>query len=131
MHNARFRFALFNFGKRSHYSVLSKLPRSQADMNSQPISVAPRRTYRGPDLGVLFPEEDMTGLGIGRVLLLLDVPGLPEVLLPDPRRRGSPPASFCPGASSPLKLGYIILRRTGRRSSLGTLCLFALQRLIK
>ena len=77
MFNVHHQFAVFEDGSynRIQYTLQDELPRRH-DQNYGSGSY--RRTYRGPHINMLFPQQDNTGISDHRVLLVLDVPGLPE-----------------------------------------------------
>lgn len=76
MFNIRCRFAVFE-SSGLHYRTHTVFPKRHSDLDL----AAPRKTYRGPHLETLYPEEDMTGCCPRRVLSVIEVPGLPEVCL--------------------------------------------------
>ena len=77
--NIRYQFAVFEPGAKPQYRLHDRLPNARTDFGSPPLSKLGKKTYRGPQLNRLFPP-DMTGNGCPRQLLLvLEVPGLPEV----------------------------------------------------
>lgn len=71
--NTKCQFAVFEEGsfQRIQYALHDWLPRRSNDPG-------PKKTYRGPHLRSLFPNENNTGVLERRALLVLDVPGLPE-----------------------------------------------------
>lgn len=76
MFNVRCQFAVFEQGPkhRPAYHIHSELPNRHSNFDQ-----GMRKSYRGPQLVELYPDEDMTGCCPRRVLTTFDVPGLPEV----------------------------------------------------
>jgi len=79
--NIRYQFAVFSeaSNQRQQYRLHDTLPNRSADLDAPPFSLLPKKTYRGPSVKALFPKQDNSGALDRRVLLSLEVPGLPEV----------------------------------------------------
>lgn len=81
MFNVHYQFAIFEEGShnRIQYRLHDSLPRRETNLETLPISSNPKKTYRGPHVRSIFPDVDNTGVLNHRVMLVLNVPGLPEV----------------------------------------------------
>ena len=79
MFNVHYQFAIFEEGthQRIQYRLHDSLPRREDDLEILPGN-SPKKTYRGPHVRSLFPNEDNTGVLNHRVMLVIEVPGLPE-----------------------------------------------------
>ena len=60
------------------YTLHDWLPRKSDNFEALAAPKGPKRTYRGPQMQSLFPEENNTGVLDRRAVLVLSVPGLPE-----------------------------------------------------
>jgi hypothetical protein len=81
--NIRYQFAVFEEAshQRQQYRLHDSLPNRTDDLDAPPFSLLHRKTYRGPSVKALFPKQDNSGALDRRVLVSLEVPGLPEVSL--------------------------------------------------
>ena len=85
MFNTRYQFAVFEEGSHGRIQyTLHETPPCTEDKDKPSTSKETKKTYRGPHLRTLFPQENNTGILDKRAMLVLDVPGLPEANFPSP-----------------------------------------------